>query len=618
MLVNAHSWFRPVVTLVFVVALQACGGGGGGGTDVVAINPGPVGSADNPNPTPPAPAPAPPTPTPDPVQPPAAAPAPDALTAKQAARFLSQATFGPDQASIDALVASDIESWMLNEFDKPASLVLPTLLDKFDANGEFRSEPGFRQAELATQPSDMHWQIMVEGDDQLRQRMAFALSQILVISTKSELRLYPQKTAHYMDILSQGAFGNYRDLLEEITYSPAMSMYLTYLRNRKAHPTNGRLPDENYAREILQLFSVGLVALNADGTPVLNGDGSQRELYDNSDITELSKVFTGLTIAGYDFDAPRQSMPPITFAEPLEMDDRFHSPESKRVFGTTIPAGTPGEESIDMALDAIFDHPNVGPFVGRQLIQRFVTSAPDPAYVARVSAAFDAGSYILPSGKILGSGERGDLKVVLAAVLLDEAARSEEAALDDAAFGKLREPVLRFTHWARAFEVNSADASNQELLKDAGHPLALSQHAYQAPSVFNFYKPGYLAPRTQTGSAGLTVPELQITTSTTVVSYPNFISYYALGLVNELAEDNGQPMSFEADYSAQTALARDPQALLDNLDTLLTHGTLGTAARDRIVEAISLLPARDNEDLELRARLASVMVMTTPDYLVQR
>ena len=149
-------------------------------------------------------------------------------------------------------------------------------------------------------------------------------------------------------------------------------------------------------------------------------------------------------------------------------------------------------------------------------------------------------------------------------------------------------------------------------------PTALSQHAYQAPSVFNFYKPGYLAPRTQTGSAGLTAPELQITTSTTVISYPNFISYYALGLVNELVEDNGQPTSFEADYAAQTALAHDPQALLDNLDTLLTHGTLGAQARARIAEAVALLPDRYDEDLELRARLASVMVMTTPDYLVQR
>ncbi|MFK7974735.1 MAG: DUF1800 family protein [Halioglobus sp.] len=592
-----RMWLKPAFILIAAFALTACGGGGGGGSDA------PV------EPNPPVEPPAPPPPAP---------PEPEVLTENQAARFLSQSTFGPSQSAVDGLIDSGAEAWLLNEFDKPATLLLPRVLAGFGADGEFRDDRGMPLPGVVFLGSDAFWQVAIEGDDQLRQRMAFALSQILVISVNSALVQYPQTVAHYADILAEGAFGNYRDLLTAITYSPAMSIYLTYLRNEKADPATGRVPDENYAREILQLFTLGLIELNPDGSPLLNEDGSQRELYDNDDVTELAKVFTGLSVPGIGFNAPLRFTPLTAFYSPLEMFDAFHSAEPKQFLGTTIPANTGGEETIELALDAIFAHPNVGPFVGRQLIQRFVTSAPSPAYVQRVAGAFDSGSYTLPSGTQVGTGARGDLKAVIAAVLFDEQARDDAMTLQDERFGKLREPILRFTHWARAFEINSADASNELLLKDTARPDLLGQQAYRSPSVFNFYRPGYIAPGTETGDAGLTAPELQITTASSIVGYPNFMTAYALGLSSQAGPGRNEPQAYQPDYSTQLELANDADALLDNLDTLLTHGALKSESRSRIIEVLDLIPADDEEGRLLRAQLGIILVMTTPEYIVQR
>lgn len=595
-LVN-RIWLRPAIVIAASLALFACGGGGGSGGTNTPIEPNvPV----------------------DPPAPPPPPPEPEVLTEHQAARFLSQSTFGPSQAAVDALIDSGAEAWLLEEFEKPASLHLPKVLAGFGPDGEFRDERGMTLPGIVFLASDSFWQVAIEGDDQLRQRMAFALSQLLVISANSTLVQYPQTMAHYADILATGAFGNYRDLLEAVTYSPAMATYLTYLRNEKADPVTGRVPDENYAREILQLFTLGLVELNPDGTPVENPDGSQRELYDNDDITELAKVFTGLSVAGIGFNTPLRFIPLEAFYTPLEMFDAFHSPEAKQFLGTTIPANTGGQETIDRALDAIFAHPNMGPFIGRQLIQRFVTSAPEPAYVARVAAAFDSGSFTLPSGTDVGTGERGDLKAVIAAVLFDELARDEEFAMQNESFGKLREPILRFTHWARAFKINSADATNEILLKDAARPDFLGQQAYRSPSVFNFYRPGYIAPGTLTGEAGLTAPELQITTASSVVGYPNFMTVYALGLSGQAGPGRNESPAYQPDYSTQVALADDLEALVDNLDTLLTHGTLQSDSRQRIIEGLGLIPVDDDEGRLLRAQIGSILMMTTPEYIVQR
>ncbi len=588
--------FRGLRAL-FLVAMTAlvisCGGGGSSG------------SASS-SPTEPAPTPAPePEPTPE----------PEPLSEAEAARFLSQATFGPSSEAIETLVPLGLEDWLLEELEKPPTLHLASVLSGFPPDGSFVDENGNPLPEVVLLASDSFWKTAIEADDQLRQRVAYALSQILVVSASSNLFRAPQAVAHYMDILTEGAFGNYRDLLEAVTYSPAMAVYLTYLRNEKADPATGRVPDENYARELLQLFTVGLVELNPDGTPVTAQGGGQVELYDNADITELAKVFTGLSFQGAGFATPLRQLPPQSLYSPLAMFNAYHSMEPKNFMGVQIPADTVGKKSIDMALDGIFGHPNMAPFLGRQLIQRFVSSAPSQDYVGRVAAAFNEGSYELPSGTAVGSGERGDLQAVVAAVLFDPDARDVES-IETVSSGKLREPVLRFTHWARAFEVNSADASNERILRDTSSFELLGQHPYRSPSVFNFYRPGYIAPATETGAAELTAPELQITNASSIVGYPNFMTAFALGRTAQV--DQGLPKAFVADYSEAASLAEDVPALLDYLDLLLTHRTLQSETRERINSILEALPANNAADLELRAQVASVLVMTAPEYIVLR
>lgn len=576
---------RPLPWFVLTLLLAACGGGG-----------------SDPETQPPAPPPEPPPPQ----QP---------LSETEATRFLSQATFGPSPPAVEVLVDSGLESWFLAELEKPPSLHLQTVLAGFPEDGQLLNDNGNPLPEIVSLTSDSIWRTAIEGDDQLRQRMAFALSQILVVSANSDLIRAPQTVAHYADILTLGAFGNYRDLLEEVTYSPAMAVYLTYLRNQKADPETGRVPDENYARELLQLFTIGLAELNPDGTPVTDTGGAEVEIYDNDDITELAKVFTGLSFDGVPFEASLRQVPLEAFHSPLAAFENFHSPEAKAFLGTHIPAGTGATESIDMALDAIFAHPNVGPFIGRQFIQRFVTSAPDPAYVARVTAAFDAGRYTLPSGTEVGDGRRGDLGATIAAVLFDTQARDTQAR-QAPTFGKLREPVLRFTHWARAFDVNSADAGNEAALRDTSSPQALAQHPYLSPSVFNFYRPAFIALGTATGDAGLTAPELQITNATSLVGYPNFITGYAFEAAP--LERPGLPASFVPDYGEEVALADDPEALVTHLDRKLAHGALRPATRQRIADILRMLDAATDQGRLVRARVASVLVMSSPEYIVLR
>lgn len=591
---------RPVasrlIPAVFAMFLTACGGGGGGGSVTTGDAP--------PAAPPPAPAPA-----------PAPAPEPIALTPTEASRFLSQATFGPNSDAIDALVDSGLEDWLTDELEKPATLHLEYVLSRFPADGNFFDEQGNPLPQIVYTASDSFWEKSITADDQLRQRMAFALSQILVVSSQSDLFRAPQTLAAYMDVLTEGAFGNFRDLIENVTYSPAMAVYLTYLRNEKADPSSGRVPDENYARELLQLFTLGLVELNPDGTPTQGPDGAPIELFDNSDITGLAKVFTGLSFSGTSFNTPLRAIPFESFYQPLQMFNTYHSFEEKSFLNTTIPANSGGIGSIDRALDAIFAHPNVGPFLARQLIQRFVTSSPSPEYVGRVAATFNAGRYSLPSGKEIGSGQRGDLAATIAAILFDADARGSSSTTHPE-FGKLREPVIRFTHWARAFEINSADASNERVLRDTSSSELLGQHPYRSPSVFNFYRPGYIAPGTETGAAGLTAPELQIANASTVMGYPNFLTLYALG-VSPLV-DSGAPRAFASDYANEVALAADPGALLDHLDLLLTHGTLSEETRARITEALNVINPGSEAGLLGRARLASIMVMTAPEYIVLR
>ena len=562
-------------------------------------------------------------------------------TSQKTARFLTQATFGPTPAQISSLTGTSASSWFAEQLALEPTLVRPEFEAYRELAERFEEENEDGEGDVTLEaPTFAFWKHAIGAPDQLRLRMAFALSQILVVSdTGGEILFdHPQSMVAYQDVLRGHAFGNYRDLLEAITFNPAMGEWLTYMGNQKADET-GRVPDENYARELLQLFTVGVVELQPNGEPRLE-NGQPVELYNNTDVTGLARVFTGLDIAGLD----RQTFPIFeealgevegleeNFFMPMTFNDAVHSEREKTFLNCSIEAGTRTLDSIRQALDCIMAHPNVGPFVSRQLIQRFTTSDPDPAYVERVAAAFDAGTFVLPDGRSVGDGRKGDLPATLAAILFDPATQSDEV-LEDARFGKVREPVLRFTNWARAFGVNASKPEYALELGDVSGPGALSQHPHRARSVFNFYRPGYVAPGTESGQFGMTVPELQIVNATSTNGYINFMTFWTFGGLDLLdpgeaeAELREQGIPFNAselaqawrpDYSAERALADDPAALMQRLNETLAYGTLSAETLSSIQSAVSRIEAEDDEMRELRVQLAVFLTMTSPDYLVQR
>lgn len=560
---------------LLALSMAACGGGGGGGS---SSNPG--------NPPPPP-----------------ARSATEVTSKEQASNFLAKASFGGLPGDVDALNGGDAADWLRAEFSKPETLYLPGLV--------FRANAGEDIDKRAH--AYLFWDAMISGDDQLRQRMAFALSQIIVVSDKG-VGNEPLMMAYYMDILARNAFGNYRDLLEEITYSPAMAEYLTYLRNRKGDENTGRMPDENYAREITQLFTIGLIELNMDGTPRLGSDGEPIETFDNEDIIGLARVFTGLGLKGTGFQS-RFADEDGEYA-PLQMYPDQHSELEKVFLGTTIPAGTGGEESITIALDTLFNHPNVAPFVSRQLIQRFTTSSPTPDYIERVATAFENGRFTTASGDSFGTGRRGDLQATLAAVLLDQ------TQFDDIGTqgGKIREPILRFIHWARAFNVDNIVSENERWLSDTSDTgTRLAQQPLGSPSVFNFYRPGYVAPGTQTGALDLTAPEFQIVNESSNIGYVNFMTRFAM---DDSPRRDSSLNSFAVSYDDEIALVEDPPALVAHLDELLTGGRMSDITKTRIEQAIAEIPidsdpAEAPEDRLKRAEIAVLMAVTSPAFTVQ-
>lgn len=538
----------------------------------------------------------------------------DIPTAPDASRFLMQATFGPTQRDIDELVRIGYSAWLRRQFSA-ASESNVSELRQIQADYAARGETVGPEA-LA----DITWRDMIIGEDQLRQRMVFALSQIFVVSYEnSDVAETLASAVFYMDMLEKNAFGNYRELIEDVTYSPSMAQFLTYLNNRKEDPAQNRVPDENYAREIMQLFTIGLVELNPDGTPRVDGSGAQIETYDNDDITGLAKVFTGLSWADGDFGGrfPDPAVPTAAYS-PLGIYEAEHSTSEKTFLGVTVPANTPAAQSIDTALDTLFNHRNTAPFFARQLIQRFVTSNPSPQYVRNVAAAFETGFFRLPDGSTIGSLRRGDMRAVIAAVLLDNEARLP-AGPQNPNFGKVREPVIRFTHWARVADLNSASVlgggglEGQGVLTETAPPTRLAQQAYRSPSVFNFFRPGYVAAGSQTGESGLVAPELQIVTTATVTAYANFMM--------DRIEESDALQTYRPAYTRELALADNPAALVDHLNLVMTAGAMQPSTRDAIIAAVSGVPFRaasEAQDRRRRVNAAMLMTVLSPEYYTQR
>ncbi|HTF13572.1 MAG TPA: DUF1800 family protein [Burkholderiales bacterium] len=533
-------------------------------------------------------------------------------TPTDAARFLNQASFGASAAEVSKVQTYGYSAWLEDQFFMPGG-----------------SHEAYINAVNASLPAgqtlnDGHvmntfWREAATGQDQLRRRVAFALSQIYVISlqdgTVAEFR---RGVASYLDMLGRNAFGNYRQLLEDVTLHPMMGLYLSHLRNQKEDPARNRVPDQNYAREVMQLLSIGLYELNPDGTLKL-ASGLPVETYDNNDIVGLSRVFTGFSWAGPDKSDTRffggGTQDPNREVLAMQSYPRFHSTSEKRFLTAVIPAGGTADPDGDLrvALDELASHPNVGPFIGRQLIQRLVTSNPTPAYVARVAQVFDAGRFT--SGMwSAGTGRRGDLRATVAAILLDREARTA-VRLADPAFGKIREPILRVAHWMRAFNVRSA--SGNFLLGVTDDPAtSLGQSAMRSPSVFNFYRPGYVPPNTAIATAGLVAPELQIIHETSVVGYANFMRS---AVQNGLG--SGSPRDIQPDYTAELALADDADRLIDRVDLLLTAGRMSADTRvltRNAVNSIAMPATNQTAARQNRVNLAVLFTLSSSDYLVQK
>lgn len=529
--------------------LAACGGGGS--------------ASESPPPSPPSP--------PPPPAPP---------TAVEASRFLAQASFAASDVEITRVQSQGYSAWLDEQFAQPRTT---GHFDWLRANGYAVAD----NLNNFAGTDNTLWRKLIASPDLLRQRVTLALSEIFVVSMAGlPVAWRGFVAAAYMDVLEANAFGNYRSLLEAVTLSPGMGVYLNMRGNQKENPATGRVPDENYAREVLQLFSIGLFELAPDGSL---RNGLATDTYTQGTITGLARVFTGWDFDGFTRNDPAWAQRPMVF------NASRHSTGAKTFLGTTIAAGTDGRAALTQALDTIAAHANVGPYIGRQLIQRLVASHPSPAYVARVAAAFHDN----------GAGVRGDLKAVIKAVLLDSEARSAPQA-GQTTRGKLREPIQRFVQWARSFAMSSPTGLwNIGNLSD---PAArLGQSPLRSPSVFNFYRPGYVPPNSALGSAGITAPEFQITNETTVVAWANFAQTF-------VANPPGEAIT---DYSAELPLATDAPALVRRIALLLAADALSTDTLTRIGNAVASIGAATDAGKRNRVMAAIHLVLCAPEYLVQ-
>jgi len=553
-----------------------------------------------------------------------------------AARFLTQATFGPTFEDIAHLRAIGYQAWLDEQFARPVSTEVPYLdsVETLPAVPEGNnSVTDSTRLEIwtinALGTPDPSRGMAVPGD-QLRQRMAFALSEIFVVSNKNGTLAYqPWALASWYDMLAANAFGNYRDLLEDATLHPAMGIYLTHMQNQKADSALNIRPDENYAREVLQLFSIGLVMLGSDGTPLLN-DSQPIPTYNQATVRGFAAVLTGWNwnntgcgpttyvccdesnysnCGRYGYNLPSWKLP----MQPIEA---FHDNTSAKQLldyaGAALPGGVlaPGGNAsaeLDAALDNIFQHPNVGPFIGRRLIQRLVTSNPSPAYVQRVAAAFDNN----------GAGVRGDLKATLRAILLDPEARFGQWMFP-ATFGKLREPLLKNTQLWRAMSASTETGRIETL--NPWPPIEdwYGQGPLRSTSVFNFFQPDY-GHSGEISELGLTSPEFQILTDTTTVAINNRL--FSLSFCwhsdggNCWENDHGATLYLDTAREAGLA-ASNPAAFLDRYSLLLMSGQMSPFMHQTLLTRLNAITGSTRG--RQRVQHALYLILNSPEYSIQK
>ena len=584
-----------------------------------------------------------------------------------AARFLAQATFGPTDAAIADLRTRGYLGWLDWQTDAVQTPVTshlsyhnwvagPVISGGLAENTGYDTtvESWFLGA-LGGPDPQFPANLAKNHNDQLRQRVAFALSEIFVISDQNTLiDQHPDGQAYFYDILSNNAFGNFRTLLEQVTLSPAMGVYLNMQGNPRANLSQNLHPDENYAREINQLFSIGLIVLNQDGTPFLSA-GKPVPTYDQSVVTNFAHVFTGWNWAdctsgnfagcgyhGSDFVLPMLAFPThhdngTDLTNDIVSKQLLNYPPagyltanpgmSAAVNGGVLAAGGTPASDLAFALDNIFNHPNVAPFISKQLIQRLVTSNPTPEYVKRVSGAFNNN----------GSNQRGDLKAVVKAILLDPEARYGQFH-DPEVFGKLREPLLRITNFWRAMGARhqcgdavyaNGDYANAPY-RYAGYDLAygtgdniygngVGQAPIKADTVFNFFKPGYV-PGGEMAAAGLLGPEFQINTDTLISNSTNAIfSFYAPGFdVSDAPAciGYGPPGEVAIDRSSDIAFitTNGNAALIDRYNTLFMSGQMSPFMRQTLLAYVNSLGGSGRQRVDTLLRL----VLTSPEYMIQK
>jgi uncharacterized protein (DUF1800 family) len=507
-----------------------------------------------------------------------------------APRFLAQATFGPTTADIGTLQSQGYAGWIGSQ------MALPETSHRAATDADFAAFPASMQTAASQQNRQAAWwMISLTAPDQLRQRVAFALSEIFVTSdVASSLAGHADGLANYYDLLANDAFGNFRTLLNDVTLSPAMGNYLNMLHNAKANPAKGISADENYAREVQQLFTIGLSELQPDGTLVLDSNGLPIPTYDQNEIVQTANALTGW---GYHSAASNPSFygSPADFDDPMMVYPAFHDETQKTIVnGTVIPANQTGAADLKMVLDALFNHPNTGPFICSQLIQRLVTSNPSPAYVYRVAQVFAND----------GTGTRGNLAAVIKAILLDYEARSL-TEVGNSGFGKLKEPLLRMTGIYRAFDAAS---------KEGRYPIfnpetSLGQAALRSQTVFNFFEPGYVQPGSL-ASAGLLAPEFQITTASTAVSVPNYI-YSSI-----YTPASPSASTIVLNLSSLTANASNPVAMVGTLNQLLCANEMSPQTQQLIETAVKAFPS--NTSAAAAAQAALYLAATSPDSAIQR
>lgn len=540
--------------------VAACDSGGGTGPGTVTV------AGPNPTPTP--------TPTPSPT------PTVAALNARSASRFLAQATMGATRTGIDSVLNTGIAGWIEAQFAIPRQT----------GHWDWMVASGYAESNKVNVQSGYDasvWRQVIAGPDALRQRVTVALLDYLVVGMNAlTIDWRALSMAAYTDILADNAFGNYRDLLGAIARNATMGVFLTFVNSKKANPSTGSLPDENFARELMQLFTLGVSQLEQDGT-VRMSNGQVLETYTLDDVSQLARVFTGLQLATSDRTTADR------MRQPLILNDANNETGSATFLGGTVSGG--GWAAVDAALDIIFRHPNIAPFVSKQLIQRMVTSNPSPAYVGRVAAAFANN----------GSGVRGDMKAIIRAVLLDPEARDEAAALASPTAGRLREPVLRLTNWARAFGVTSP--SDAWAIGDTTSTTTrLGQGIGRASSVFGFVRPGFSPPGTPLVQAGLTAPEFLMASEQTNIAYINYMQSLVGGGTGDT----------KADYAPMMALASDSAKLVDEVNLILAAGQLRASTVATIRTAVDSIPLTANNATLNRTGVAILLTLASPDYLV--